>query len=401
MPGPDSELADERVLLERKEAYRKGVAACKQEVIFKFLQTCSNLGSFYQLSGRLEDAETHYKDALETIPPCIDGIDDAGNLLLASSIHTELGVVLRRQGKIDAMVASFETALEIRKKLAKSDPGAHDARLAEAWNNLGTALRKAGNADGAQQAFSAALAIREALVACGTPESHHDLANTHASLGSLLRERGMLAGARAAFEAALRAHDEIPADKVGPFLVTRGTLLNSIGVVKNDLKEFAGALESYHEALKVYEQVNDGKGMSHVPEMAMVFNNIGSTYKNMGQHEAAEQAFVKSYNLYKGLVQDEPHVYSRYLKVAMENLQLFYSETGKKEKGLLLVRDTLEFIQAVAGVVDEKLKDLKGMIDKQVKPRPARAAGKVGRNDPCPCGSGKKYKKCCLPKDQE
>jgi uncharacterized protein YecA (UPF0149 family) len=21
---------------------------------------------------------------------------------------------------------------------------------------------------------------------------------------------------------------------------------------------------------------------------------------------------------------------------------------------------------------------------------------KTGRNDPCPCGSGKKYKKCCL-----
>jgi preprotein translocase subunit SecA len=25
---------------------------------------------------------------------------------------------------------------------------------------------------------------------------------------------------------------------------------------------------------------------------------------------------------------------------------------------------------------------------------------KVGRNDPCPCGSGKKYKKCCMPKHQ-
>jgi len=24
-----------------------------------------------------------------------------------------------------------------------------------------------------------------------------------------------------------------------------------------------------------------------------------------------------------------------------------------------------------------------------------RAKDKVGRNDPCPCGSGKKYKKCC------
>lgn len=25
---------------------------------------------------------------------------------------------------------------------------------------------------------------------------------------------------------------------------------------------------------------------------------------------------------------------------------------------------------------------------------------KPGRNDPCPCGSGQKYKRCCLPKDQ-
>jgi preprotein translocase subunit SecA len=27
-------------------------------------------------------------------------------------------------------------------------------------------------------------------------------------------------------------------------------------------------------------------------------------------------------------------------------------------------------------------------------PKPVRAAAKIGRNDPCPCGSGKKYKKC-------
>ncbi len=32
---------------------------------------------------------------------------------------------------------------------------------------------------------------------------------------------------------------------------------------------------------------------------------------------------------------------------------------------------------------------------------PAPPAGtKVGRNDPCPCGSGRKYKKCCLPLDR-
>ena len=32
--------------------------------------------------------------------------------------------------------------------------------------------------------------------------------------------------------------------------------------------------------------------------------------------------------------------------------------------------------------------------DDEVAPEPA-ATAKVGRNDPCPCGSGKKYKKCC------
>lgn len=30
-------------------------------------------------------------------------------------------------------------------------------------------------------------------------------------------------------------------------------------------------------------------------------------------------------------------------------------------------------------------------------PIPERNTVKVGRNSPCPCGSGKKYKKCCLP----
>jgi len=29
------------------------------------------------------------------------------------------------------------------------------------------------------------------------------------------------------------------------------------------------------------------------------------------------------------------------------------------------------------------------------KPKPKRTGPKVGRNDPCPCGSGKKYKNCC------
>ncbi len=39
--------------------------------------------------------------------------------------------------------------------------------------------------------------------------------------------------------------------------------------------------------------------------------------------------------------------------------------------------------------------------DKAVKKQPVRnAAKKIGPNDPCPCGSGKKYKKCCMQKDK-
>jgi hypothetical protein len=40
----------------------------------------------------------------------------------------------------------------------------------------------------------------------------------------------------------------------------------------------------------------------------------------------------------------------------------------------------------------------------RVIPRPlleVKFVTQVGRNDPCPCGSGKKYKKCCLAKDEE
>ncbi|MBQ5608244.1 MAG: preprotein translocase subunit SecA [Oscillospiraceae bacterium] len=41
-----------------------------------------------------------------------------------------------------------------------------------------------------------------------------------------------------------------------------------------------------------------------------------------------------------------------------------------------------------------------GTAESVVKKQPVRANNKVGPNDPCPCGSGKKYKKCCMQKDK-
>jgi tetratricopeptide (TPR) repeat protein len=55
----------------------------------------------------------------------------------------------------------------------------------------------------------------------------------------------------------------------------------------------------------------------------------------------------------------------------LERLIVLYTEMGNAEK---------------AKEYDKEFKELK-----QAK------SVKVGRNEPCPCGSGKKYKKCCLP----
>ncbi len=38
---------------------------------------------------------------------------------------------------------------------------------------------------------------------------------------------------------------------------------------------------------------------------------------------------------------------------------------------------------------------------KAVKPTPVKRAEKIGPNDPCPCGSGLKYKKCCFGKESQ
>ena len=45
---------------------------------------------------------------------------------------------------------------------------------------------------------------------------------------------------------------------------------------------------------------------------------------------------------------------------------------------------------------EEKLKEL--YKEQKKSQTVVRAGAKVGRNDPCPCGSGRKYKQCCMNK---
>ena len=53
------------------------------------------------------------------------------------------------------------------------------------------------------------------------------------------------------------------------------------------------------------------------------------------------------------------------------------------------IRDNLEREQVA------KPTGTSGGSDEPMKRKPVKVGQKVGRNDPCPCGSGKKYKQCC------
>lgn len=52
-------------------------------------------------------------------------------------------------------------------------------------------------------------------------------------------------------------------------------------------------------------------------------------------------------------------------------------------------------------LLDEEEEDEEEIYSDAIKPEQPVKEKKVGRNAPCPCGSGKKYKKCCLSKGKE
>jgi hypothetical protein len=65
------------------------------------------------------------------------------------------------------------------------------------------------------------------------------------------------------------------------------------------------------------------------------------------------------------------------------------------------IRDTFWTTAAEEDDLDEEVDFLErnGRSSNMQRPLPPRREPiKVGRNDPCPCGSGKKYKFCCLTK---
>jgi preprotein translocase subunit SecA len=77
-------------------------------------------------------------------------------------------------------------------------------------------------------------------------------------------------------------------------------------------------------------------------------------------------------------------------------LEMMYRVRQDSLQKLSLVQIQRE--EEVEGLRDRTQRDVvesHGTAGAPVKQIRKDASGKVGRNDPCPCGSGKKYKKCC------
>lgn len=69
-----------------------------------------------------------------------------------------------------------------------------------------------------------------------------------------------------------------------------------------------------------------------------------------------------------------------------------FSDVYEEGEVVLSEQDLAELRQELPDVFTAAYRYWQAVIN---KPQPARRAHKTGRNDPCPCGSGKKYKACC------
>lgn len=81
----------------------------------------------------------------------------------------------------------------------------------------------------------------------------------------------------------------------------------------------------------------------------------------------------------------------------MESYDMFDEMTSLIREGTVITLLTFR-IKSEEDIKREqaaKITSTSGADDGSDKKRPVRKGEKIGRNDPCPCGSGKKYKKCC------
>ena len=136
--------------------------------------------------------------------------------------------------------------------------------------------------------------------------------------------------------------------------------------------------------LKDYEKKMISSPLMNEFEKAISLRVIDS---NWVEHMSAMEHLKEGVGL-RGYAQSNPaQVYT------MEGYEMFENLLNKIDNDIALFLLKAEVKQNV-----ERKQTLQGHANdgkEKLKAQPKRVSVKIGRNDPCPCGSGKKYKNCC------
>jgi preprotein translocase subunit SecA len=142
----------------------------------------------------------------------------------------------------------------------------------------------------------------------------------------------------------------------------------------------------------IYLQVLDNAWRDHLYQMDILKTGIG--LRGYNQKDPLVEYKKESYNLFTELVES----------IKFEALKTLYlirfqseEEMRKEQEAIERMRAQMEAELARATEIHEIADaDVEGGEAPDPKPtQPLVGGKKPARNDPCPCGSGKKYKHCC------
>lgn len=157
----------------------------------------------------------------------------------------------------------------------------------------------------------------------------------------------------------------------------------------NELREQTG--EGYKDIQRYFllEEV-DRAWKEHLRNMDSLRDGIG--LRGYGQRDPKLEYKREGFEMFQNLLfQIRESVFRTLLRVRVQIVSPEEEEARRRAEQEAIARELRH---------NEERKNLSysgGGVEEldAARPTPAKAEPRVGRNDPCPCGSGKKYKKCC------
>ena len=155
--------------------------------------------------------------------------------------------------------------------------------------------------------------------------------------------------------------------------------LQELALAKYDEKEQEIGNDDLRELERVVMlKVVDQKWMDHIDAMDELKDGIG--LRAYGQQDPVVKYRIEGMDMFEEMVLDIKHDVVKIL------MNLRKQEDVKREEAAKITGAALQAINSLDN--GEKIKT-------EVNKTVVNEGPKVGRNDPCPCGSGKKYKNCC------